>query len=134
MTNNSCYCWLWQITEVNLPAPHGDCVVVDEEINRELNYYSDKFSYSYGVCKRTVQQALLTKFYKECHQTIYCNPNNVTTLFGKPIKDIQMASYEEFEALYDSLPLQCPRKCTVQSYDVKHVAMERTYNGYGNKN
>ena len=116
---------------MTLPAPHGDCVEVDEEMNRELNYFSDRFSYSYGVCKETVKQALNTRYggvYNECSgHLLPCNPHNVTTLFGKPINDIEIASFDELLALEDSLPLQCPRRCTVQSYAVKHVVMANPY-------
>ena len=124
-----------QITEVNLPAPHGDCAEVDEEMDKILNYYYDRFSYSQKRCTDRVYRVLnildqTSHFPQE--MTKY-NPNNITTLFGKPIKDFKWTNNEEHWDLRESLPLKCPRKCTVQSYDIKHVVMDRT-NGYSNKN
>ena len=97
---------------------------VDEQLNRQTNFYAHRFSYSYGLCYETISQALDMQFYPKiyddvaffCLSTIPCITQNITELFGRNISDFKN---DEFDHLMKTLPLQCPLKCTLQTYDVR---------------
>ena len=93
---------------------------VDDVMNRQLNYFSHKFRYSYSrwQCATTVQNVFCL-MRGNCHVRFHGNPPRMTKLFGEKI-NITGISIEEYFNRIQDLQLQCPRECTVLSYDVKH--------------
>ena len=101
--------------------PYGDCVDIDEETNKMLNYYAYWFSYSTYLCVQTISQVLIMKWNGDCTTLVVpCNPLNITKLYEKNISDIPMIPFQAFQSWF----LRCPRKCTEQFFDVKHAVSE----------
>ena len=51
---------------------------------------------------------------------IPCNPLNITELYGQSKSGVQVRYNKD----YDEFLRTCPRMCTEQYYDVKHVASD----------
>ena len=108
-----------QTTKVLAKPPHGDCVDVDEVMNRQINFYAHRFPYSYNLCHRSVMQALLIQCHDFCagEYSVPCNPENITEIFGIKFSDFQC---DDSVRLSITLTKKCPEQCTLHAYDVKH--------------
>ena len=107
-----------QTTKVLAKPPHGDCVDVDEVMNRQINFYAQKFSYSHELCRRTVLQAIFMQCFQICEENfVPCNPENITEIFGIKFSDFQC---DDSVRLSITLTKKCPEQCTLHAYDVKH--------------
>ena len=100
-------------------APHGDCVDIDEETNRQANLYAHRFSYSYEVCAQSVKQLLNFHYYGDCVDflEVPCSIYNQTQLLGKDLDDYVLNTPKDFAKLIRDFLPQCPNKCRKEKYD-----------------
>ena len=108
--------------------PHGDCVDIDQDMNRMLNYYSERFSYSNYLCEKSMYEVWHQILFGGCsiNNVVPCNPLNITKVYGKNIFDTQITTMEETNEFLQFR--HCPLKCTEQRYDVKHNAEDYNHN------
>ena len=120
-----------QVTKISAKPPHGDCVQIDEEMNRQMIFFADMFSYTQYQCRETVSQAVSSRVTSRCTSEfpfpIPCNPHNLTQLLGKNLNEIHNDS--DYFLIVRTLQMQCPRPCAAQSYDVKHTTSKNVFKG-----
>ena len=107
-----------------LPAPYSQCVNVNQEQNKELNFFADKFAYSSAACQLSCYQAHFlnknneylnifrnysyystdtSKLRPGCIEGIPCNPLNKSTAFGWSLPDTNSFETNHFPAFFRNI-------------------------------
>lgn len=90
--------------------PYTQCRNIKDDKNKQINFFSDTFTYDVNFCRQSCYQAhFMSINHESCLRDIPCNPNNLSVAFGWDLsKSSSPINYERIHLVYSYKDLTTP--------------------------